>query len=744
MNRTGAMTFASIPDQETIVLLTADLAATVIVGAVDLYGCAITGEFECVLRLEVSTDGATWVPGGPALTVYNLARDVRLAVWPDQVSDVSHIRVVILNGDVVTGEDLSLSGISILEQAEPDGNVRFWPFSGENSLAYMLAVTARNADIFRDGAYLGAIPLPYSTNQILRVQKSKRLDTLLAYHENVPTHRIFRDGSDTAWISEPQVLEDLPLVQFEGETYTNGKNEIQRINFDGLDTDDTFNILLEGERTSSIAKPASYVGIHTSIKTALEALDNLGAGTIIATMTGSKEVTIEFTGDAGQKDWPEMFVSIVDSNNGVATVSTVREGEAGGEEIISAERGYFRTGLFWSGRTSLIGSKAFPLTAIASQFGDYFNFEQGSGRATDGLEYLIDGADDDGVRAARRARYPLLFTTSSVYFLPVDALDGEKPPGALMASPYGFEETVPPQSLDGAELYIQQGGNVVGELLGMDRDRGFADNDVSIRASHLIKSPIDAASRPAGRGYTTGLYSLVLADGEMATLTSHRAQDVAAWARDATPGGKVLAVGADKLGRRYVAVKRGAGNDVRWSIEGEMPDHYFDASVIQTLADADVITGLDHLEGQSVYAHNSDEWHGPMTVLGGEITLPDKISGEVEIGLFYDASVQVLDVRADVDGRTLANRRKRVKSVEVSLEDSAKARLIHLGESWDLQPSDETLETDLTKGPLVSRTTGWVEVTDLSGDTRDVNFSIHRAEPGPFLIRAIVSEVTVQ
>lgn len=737
---------ASVPDAQDIVILTLALGSAVSVGAVDIYAAQVTGEVEGALILQVSDDGSVWTNAGPAVPVYATARQLRLPVWPDQVAPRTHVRIVLVDGNPVTGETLSGDGVSVMAASVPDTNVRFWPFSGPEGLAYMLAVTGRNADVYRNGVYLASVPLPYRASQLARVRRSKRLDTLLAFHENVAPHRVFRDGGDFSWISEPAALENVPFAQFEDSTYTNGTNEIQRINFSGFAANDTFNILLDGERTGSITIPDQYTNVEVAVRNALEALDVLGPNTITATRSGTREVTVEFIGEAGQKDWPEMFVSVTSGTDGSASVSTVQEGEEGGEPLVSEARGWFRCGMFWSGRTNLIGAKSFPLTAIASQFGDYFNFEQASSRATDGLEYLIDAEDDDGVRAVVRDQYPLLFTTSSVFYLPVDALDGGVPPGATLADGNGFEDTIEPQRLDGGTIYVQQGGTVVRELIWVGREAGGYDTQsISTRASHLIQSPIDACVRPAGRRDTTGAYMLVRGDGELASFISQRDQQVAAWTRETTPNGKVLAVGADKFGRTYLAIAREIGDVTHWSVECSTPERYLDGSVIRTLDDSVTVDGLDHLEGLDIIVHDFDRWEGPLTVTGGAVTLAEAMDGEVEAGLFFDAFVQPLDMRVQVGGRTLANVRKRVVSVEASIEDSVHPFLRHNGKDWDMQRSDEDLrDTELAIGPLQARTTGWVEVTGLEGYARETRFSIHRAAPGPFLVRAIITEAEIQ
>ncbi|MGB3626027.1 MAG: hypothetical protein WA989_09365 [Henriciella sp.] len=745
MNATGALSLSSIPAVTGIVLLTMALNASVNVGAVDLYGAAITGDTEGELHLEYSTNGSTWTRAGPTVPVYATARDVRLPVAPDMVKPVTHLRLVIDNGSPVSGEAFSASSVTVLTQAAPDGNIRFWPFSAPEGAAYMLAVTGGNADVYRDGGYKASIPLPYSTSQVLRVRTDKRLDTLIASHENVPEHLVIRDDADDAWISRPAVFKNVPLEQFEGETYTNGKNEKQVLFFRGFSGGDTFNIVLDGERTSNVAVPASFTGIETAVKSALEALDNLGAGQTICTKTGNKEVTVEFTGDAGQKDWPQMFISVVDSTDGVGVVSTIQEGEEGGEAMISPSRGYSRCAMFWSGRTNLLGLKALPLTGIATQYGDYFNFNQGSARATDGLEYLIDSDDDDGVRAVqKKARHPLLFTSSGCWYLPVDALSGETPPGALPASQVGFEDVVPPLAFDGGTMFVQYGGTIVNYLEWTGGDGEWVASDVSVRASHLIVRPVDAAVRESARGYKSALYHLIREDGEVASFVSKRSENVAGWARMTTPAGRILAMKADKLGRIYAAVRRVAGETVHWTVETESAALTLDGGAIVELDNEDTIAA-PQLDGLPVWVTDGNNAYGPVTVSGGEIVLDEPLTGSVEYGLLYDAWIEPQDVRGNTEIGSLAGVLKHVQKVRVKLLSSLPPKISIYDKAWPMEVSADAIQEglDTTAGPIAGRITGWVEQDDFDGDGETADFRLYRHLPGPFRIQAIKTTINI-
>jgi hypothetical protein len=738
MNRTGPLALASIPSADNQVIVSIALGSAVEVAAIDLYGASVSGEVAGLFRLETSINGSSWDKAGPEVEIWDEGRHVRLALNPADQRSVGHVRVVLANGAAVAGADFSATGLSVLADQGCDENVRFWPFSAPEGVAYMLAVTCGNADVYRLGKYECSIPLPYTATQIMRVQTDKRLDTMIAAHQNVPEHLIRNEKSDTAWSSLPAEFVNVPLEQFDGETYTNGKNEKQILFFRGFSAGDTFNILLDGERTGNIAIAASFAGIETSIKSALEALDILGPGQTICTKTGNKEVTVEFTGEAGQKDWPQMFISVVESTEGVGIVSTVQEGEEGGEPMISATRGYSRCVAFWSGRTNLLGLRSLPLTGIATLYGDYFDFNQGAARATDGVEYLIDSDDDDGVRSVqKRARHPLLFTTSGVWYLPVDALSGETPPGALSANVPGFEEAVTPLPFDGGTAYVEYGGTKINLLEWTGPQTEWVNTDISVRASHLIAEPIDFCTREAARGFKSALLHVVRRDGEVATFVSKRGEFVSAWTRMATPAGKILAMGTDKLGRTYAAVRRQIGETVHWTIECELAGRTLDGGGVITLEDEDTIAA-PQLEGLDVWVTDGNDAYGPYTVENGVITLEAPLTATVEYGLLYPAWIIPQDVRGD-QGESLAGLTKQIRKVRVKLLDSTAPQLVIYGDTWTMRPSANQIQEglDTALGPVAERRTGWVGMDDFNGEDEVATCRLQRWVPGPFRIQAI-------
>ena len=70
MNRTGALSVASIPDATDVVLVTMALNQSIWVSGIDLYNATVSGGATVELYVETSFDGASWVRAGPNVPVY--------------------------------------------------------------------------------------------------------------------------------------------------------------------------------------------------------------------------------------------------------------------------------------------------------------------------------------------------------------------------------------------------------------------------------------------------------------------------------------------------------------------------------------------------------------------------------------------------------------------------------------------------------------------------------------------------
>jgi hypothetical protein len=131
------------------------------------------------------------------------------------------------------------------------------------------------------------------------------------------------------------------------------------------------------------------------------------------------------------------------------------------------------------------------------------------------------------------------------------------------------------------------------------------------------------------------------ADGTVAMLVFDRLEDVKCWVDIETDGDvkQVIVLPGDEEDKVYYVVERTGGTYLeRWALEsdcqGGSDNRCLDSHVIYSGASTTSITGLDHLEGESVYAWSNSDVSGPYTVSGGAITL-DTAATYAVVGLTY-------------------------------------------------------------------------------------------------------------
>lgn len=161
----------------------------------------------------------------------------------------------------------------------------------------------------------------------------------------------------------------------------------------------------------------------------------------------------------------------------------------------------------------------------------------------------------------------------------------------------------------------------------------------------------------------------VRSDGKVAILITDRAEDVRCWVMFETDGlvEDVCVLPSTEEDAVYYVVNRGGSRYLeRWALESECRGGTLskcaDSHIVTT---GQVITGLSHLEGESVVVWADGTDAGTYTVVSGSITL-DAIYTSVVVGLGYSARYKSTKLIQNIE----ANRVKRVNSVGMMLADT--------------------------------------------------------------------------
>lgn len=202
----------------------------------------------------------------------------------------------------------------------------------------------------------------------------------------------------------------------------------------------------------------------------------------------------------------------------------------------------------------------------------------------------------------------------------------------------------------------------------------------------------------------------VLEDGTAAVLTYERDDEVVAWTHVETSGQieDVCVLPGDEEDDVYVVVNRSGGRYLERfasmrECEGGDLSKTSDAHVVHDGVETDMVSGLDHLEGETVVAWaDGAPVIGEFTVEDGAVTLPFAVSKAV-VGLPYEGRFKSTKLAYGAELGTAMTFPKRISRVALLMADVAWkgvkigrdfAHMTGLGATYNGRPLDswETLE----------------------------------------------------
>jgi hypothetical protein len=294
---------------------------------------------------------------------------------------------------------------------------------------------------------------------------------------------------------------------------------------------------------------------------------------------------------------------------------------------------------------------------------------------------------------------------------------------------------VKPQLVDDIMFYTTSKGRTVRTLGFTFEIDGYKSDNVSIFAPHLFTGTV---VRIVYQEEPHACLYCLRNDGTIITLTWEMDQQVWGWSVLEIDGfvEDICTIGENGLDRLYIVVRRTIGETETRSIErmalpGDMltachldasSTHFFDEG-----DETDTITGLWHLDGQTVSAvYNGYVTHN-MVVENGRIVLPEP-TRQATIGLRYEGRIRTLSPALNTSQGSLHVERQQITEIVVRAID---AKGISAGiEGYDLEQQHDWPEGgDLTQTPDYTMTDFTVNVP---GDWKDNSaVSIKQTEPFP-------------
>lgn len=429
----------------------------------------------------------------------------------------------------------------------------------------------------------------------------------------------------------------------------------------------------------------------------------------------------------------------------------------------SDARGWPAAGTYHKGRLWLGGTTTRPQTLWASEAGAFDGFAatepDGTVLDTNAIAITLDDDQVNAIRWLSSSPRGLAVGVQSGEFLVTPAnRNAPLSPANITADRQGDRGTdadIAPQRVSGVVLFPQRGKRRLRQLdydYSVDR---FTTQDLTALA-HDIAGPgfVETAYADSPDGVFYGLRS----DGKIAVLTFDIEQKLRAWTIDQIGGtdAVVESIAAvpdpDGTGHDlYCAVARTIGGATVRSVEvirspqdfgtdSQASGYFVDAGLTYSAASVAVntVTGLAHLEGQTVRVVADGSRRDDQVVNGGSVPVTGPAAYVVHVGLPYRMRIVDLPPEAPNLKGTAQGQPKRIVKAWLRLLDSLGGEVAGLG-----QRREALVFRDIANdmGEAVPLFSGDKQLTPRDGWGTSGQLEIVHDDPLPFTLLAVIKEM---
>ncbi len=389
---------------------------------------------------------------------------------------------------------------------------RLIEFSFNTQQNYLFVLCHKRIDIYKNQEFLSSLSVPWDGNDIEQIAWTQSADTLLMVHPNYPPKMILRQKDEsfllTDWVYD---ISKEGIIYQPYHKFTTNNSTITLSGTSGEITITSSHDLFVNEHVGLIFKvDDGYVKIK-SVSSSKEA-----KGSILKAPTKGHQNVMNY-----------------------------------GEPAFSTIRGYPVTVTFFQGRLVIGGSRDLPNNLWLSKTFSIMNFDIGTGLDDEAIDFSILSDQVNAIRCVVPGRHLQVFTSGGEWMVSGDPLTPKEiqlKRQTKIGSP--TNRYIPPMDVSGATLFVSSNGKEIREFLFEDLEQAYQAKNISILADDLINYPIDMAYDGRKR-----IVYVVMENGQMATLTNYRTEEVLAWSIQETLGKflSVCIIGDDT----YVLVLRG-------------------------------------------------------------------------------------------------------------------------------------------------------------------------------------------
>jgi hypothetical protein len=547
----------------------------------------------------------------------------------------------------------------VAEVKDSTKKTRLIPFEFSTTQTYMLEFGNQYIRFYKDNGVIlsGGSPYeivsPYLEAELFEIKFAQSADVMYICHPNHAVRKLSRTGH-TAWT--------LTEVNF-----TNGPY------LDSNITTTTFTISAHTVGAGRTLTASAITGINsdtgfqtTDVGRLVQFRDGYGK---ITARTSTTVVTIEILKDMGSTssstDWS---LGAFSNTTGHATCVT-----------------------FFEQRLVFAGTKSQPQTLFFSKSGDYENMDENRGGTVaddDAIIYTIASNQVNAIRFMTATRTLIVGTAGGEFAVSGGGTDVAITPTNILIkkqSNHGAAN-LDAIAVGNVTLFLQRAKRKIRELAyNFDVD-GYLAPDMTILAEHISESGI---TQMAYQQEPNQIIWCVRTDGQLIALTYQREQQVVAWHRHIFGGSfstgdavceSVAALPTDDNEYQiWVIIKRTINSVTKRYVEylhtfdfdetDNTDFNFLDSQLSYSGSPVTSISGLSHLEGQTVAILADGATHPRKTVTSGSISL-ERSASKVKVGLPYTSLLQTMRLDAGSQDGTSQGKTKRIFDITLRIYES--------------------------------------------------------------------------
>jgi len=547
----------------------------------------------------------------------------------------------------------------VAEVKDSSKETRLIPFEFSTTQTYMLEFGDQYIRFYKDngqilsGGSAYEISSPYLEAELFDIKYAQSADVMYICHPNHPVKKLARTGH-TSWT--------LTSVDFQNGPFMDHNIETTTITTSHTSVGATATLTL-----------SSTTGVNSNqgwLSTDVGRLVHMKDGHLkITAYTSSTEVTATV----------EVAISSGSATTDFALGS------------FSDTTGYPSCVTFFEQRLVFAATLSQPQTLFFSKSGDYENMDDnyhGTVADDDSIIYTIASNQVNAIRFMTATRTLIIGTAGGEFAVSGGGTDIAITPTNILIKKQSNNgaANVDALAVGNATLFLQRARRKLRELAyNFDVD-GYVAPDLTILAEHISEGGFKQLSyQQEPNQVIWGVRN----DGQLVGLTYQREQQVVAWHRHIFGGSfgsgnsvceSVATIPTDDSEyQTWVINKRTINGATKRYVEyihqydfDETDDtsfNFLDSQLSYNGSPATTISGLDHLEGETVSVLADGATHPDKTVSSGEITL-DRSSSKVKVGLPYTSLLQTMRIDAGSQNGTSQSKTKRIYEITARLYES--------------------------------------------------------------------------